>query len=210
MVKAEREQLEFLRVTTISDGIFAIALTLLVLTIKLPAPDAHHSLGSKLSSENGEIVAYVLSFAVIARYWMFHHRLFAFLARADGRFIAANFVFLALIAFVPFPTELLGSYGGHTVTVVFYAVTLGTVSLTAVGLLHLAHRRGLYLAPESFAFDLRALRPAIVFAISIPIAFLSPTVAAYSWLLLFFHRPAHSLPFPSSVDDGTPPADDGG
>src|SRR5258708_20494921 len=100
-----------------SDGVFAIAITLLVLNFRVPQVPSHgvdaHLLDA-LTDETGTLTGFVVSFYVVARFWIAHHRLSVLLRRVDSTFIALNLVFLGAIVFLPFPTEILARYGHST------------------------------------------------------------------------------------------------
>ena len=177
------ESLEFERVAFFSDAVFAIAMTLLVVGIGIPRV---HDLGDKTT----EIFSFFLSFLVIGLYWLAHHRFFSKLTSVDVRFMKINLVYLAAIAFMPFPTALVGTYGdGEAVVIVLYAITLGIASLLDAVLFWHAQRAGLLrkrLSDRAFRnYLVASLAPAAVFAISIPIALVDPGLALISWLLIF-------------------------
>ncbi len=137
------EELEFDRVAFFSDAVFAIAMTLLVVGIGIPhVSDA--KLGEALSGKDAEIFSFFLSFVVIGFYWLAHHRFFTRLAAVDVRFMQINMLYLAAIAFMPFPTALVGTYGPKPVTVVLYAITLGTASFLDAALFWHSQRAGLF------------------------------------------------------------------
>jgi TMEM175 potassium channel family protein len=179
------------RVLNFSDAVFAIAITLLVLNLKVPhltGRDVNHRLLDALGHDSGLLAGFVISFYVIARYWMSHHRLSILLRRVDTPFIVLNLVFLAFIVFVPFPTEVLGVYGGTTTAVVFYAGTMVPTGLLSWATWEYALRKGLDdgRAPAGTRRQakLRNGYLVIVFAISIPVAFADPGAAQVMWALL--------------------------
>jgi uncharacterized membrane protein len=149
-------------------------------------------LTDELLEQRGELFAYALSFAVVALFWWEHHRLLGRLARYDGPFIFLNLVLLALVALVPYPSEVLGEYPNARAAVVFYAVVLCAASTALGGLWAYAASASL-LAPAA-APHVTPLRlvdefvPAIVFGASIPILFASTTFPKLLWFLLFFRR----------------------
>jgi TMEM175 potassium channel family protein len=100
------------RLEAFSDGVFAIAITLLVLEIKVPdhAALAGSSLGDYLWHYWPKYFAYILSFISIGIYWANHHYLFKLFKRTDHIFNMLNVLFLMTIAFLPFPTAVLGEY----------------------------------------------------------------------------------------------------
>lgn len=93
------------RLETFADGVFAIAITLLVLGIRVPGAneDLAHALGAQWPS----FFAYVVSFLTIGIMWVQHHRLFTVIGRSNPTFAMINVIFLMFIAFVPYPTEVL-------------------------------------------------------------------------------------------------------
>src|SRR5262249_33874922 len=126
----------------------------------------------------------------IGLYWLSHHRFFTKLAAVDVRFMKLNLVYLAAIAFMPFPTALVGTYGdSQSVVIVLYAVTLGIASLLDALLFWHAQHAGLLrrrLTDRAFRnYLVAAVAPAVVFAISIPIATVDTSLALLSWLLIF-------------------------
>ena len=185
------EELEFDRVAFFSDAVFAIAMTLLVVGIGIPHVRDTSAIGEKVGEKGNEIFGFFLSFLVIGFYWLAHHRFFSKLAAVDVRFMKINLVYLAAIAFMPFPTALVGLYGSdEAVVIVLYAVTLGVASMLETCLFFHSQRAGLLrrrLDGEAFRnYLIASLAPAVVFAISIPIALLGdPGLALLSWLLIF-------------------------
>lgn len=99
------------RTIAFSDGVFAIAITLLVLSIDVPDGFARKELSEFIRDEWPQFFAYFLSFAVIGRFWIGHHHVFSMLQDFDRRLIVLNLAYLSMIVLVPFPTELLGEYG---------------------------------------------------------------------------------------------------
>jgi uncharacterized membrane protein len=181
---ATEREFDYDRTVALSDGVFAIALTLLILNVANPEGG---SFGDRLSDVAPALGAYALSFAVIGMLWIRHHALWRDMRRIDGRLVTLNLVYLGLIAFIPYPTGLLSDQGDTSFAVVAYAATLSLTALVAAGTRVYCGRRGL-LKPESISAAEAAARPFIVagvFAISIPIAFISPSAAEWTWLLLF-------------------------
>jgi uncharacterized membrane protein len=179
------ESTDLARIVAFTDGVFAIAITLLVLSLNVPRGLSSSELREYLSGFEGEVFAYFLSFAVIGRFWMAHHRLFGMLRRFDRPLIVLNLAYLSLIVLIPFPTELLGTYGDSSVSVILYAFVVGSTALLGMIKVRYIVRREL-VRPDALA-DARAL-PAqmrsapIVFYASIPIALLSPALGQLAWL----------------------------
>jgi uncharacterized membrane protein len=103
-----RESLEFARIVNLSDAVFAIAMTLLVLGLEVPDVAASQ-LPEALAGIVPNLVAFLLAFGLVANVWWQHHKLFARLARIDRVAIALNLALLGAVALVPFPTGLLGA-----------------------------------------------------------------------------------------------------
>ncbi len=162
----------------------AVAITLLVLNIETPTV-AKDDLGEALVDLLPSLGAYVLSFALIGRYWFFHHRLFATFARVDSRLIVLNLVFLMLIALVPFATDLSDKYSTAPVAAATFGATLGLAALVNWSMATHARRAGLLkegaLEDADPADRLMGLGIALIFFLSVPVAFVSPTVAWLMW-----------------------------
>ena len=112
------------RIVNFSDGVFAIVITLLILTIEVPdIPPASvaQELPSRLLALTPDLLSYVISFLVIAIYWQAHHSVFEPIRGYDRTLLWLNFLFLMTISFLPFPTSLLDEYGEQQLTVVIYA-----------------------------------------------------------------------------------------
>jgi uncharacterized membrane protein len=179
---------EFGRVVAFSDGIFAIAMTLLIVAVAVPTISDADSVGDLADALNDQSEAYItffISFAVIGRYWVAHHQFFSFLGRLDLQLIWVNLLYLAFIAFLPFPTDLLGTYFENPLSVSVYAACVAIVSGLEVVMLRRAFRA------ELFARDipepvyrwgvLASTAPVLFFVLSIPVAFLSTTAAVLMW-----------------------------
>ncbi len=124
--------LELDRVVNFSDGVFAIAMTLLVLSLHVPLTlDTKYSgqaLDTHLWHEFRDVLpnlfGYALSFAVISRTWLAHHRAFRVIERIDHTFIDLNLMMLAFVALAPFPTEVFGAYPQSRTATVVYAASI--------------------------------------------------------------------------------------
>jgi uncharacterized membrane protein len=182
-----RESVEFARIVAFTDGVFAIAITLLVLSLEVPSDLPGSGLHEFLFDAWPQLFAYFLSFAVIGRFWISHHRAFSMLHDFDRRLLVLNLAYLSLIVLIPFPTELLGDYGDQTDAVVAYAAVLGTAALLSWLMIRHALGRGHVHAGARTAAERASagiLQPVIVFYVSIPIAFLSPLIGQLAWLAL--------------------------
>ena len=175
------------RLLALSDGIFAIAATLLVLNLHPDAP--FFGQGGSI----GAIAAYALSFVVVGTFWLGHHRMFSIIQRADVRLLALNVAFLFFVSALPFVTAVLNSditYHSAPEGTSVYAGTLALMALVELAMwLYACAGRRLVPAdlPQRVVLG-RAVgmaAAAAVFASSIPIAFfVNADLAKYWWLLL--------------------------
>ena len=123
------------RILSLSDGIFAFAITLLVLNLTVPTLNqaaTSTDLLSSLWTESSKFIAYIVSFYVISNYWLAHHRVFRYVKKYDSRLIQLNLFFLLFITLVPFFTQLISSYGSlESAEEIFYlSQALGGALLT--------------------------------------------------------------------------------
>jgi uncharacterized membrane protein len=185
--RREENEIEFSRIVAFSDGVFAIAITLLVLNLGVPEHIHGDDLTSSLLDQWQDLLAYALSFAVIGRFWIVHHRFFGDVTGFDSRLLALNLFYLAWIVLIPFSSQVLGDHAEDTGAVVLYALNLAGVTLVGTWLFTDAERAGLTKSDpsERNEFRRRALTIAGVFLASIPVAFINPHIAPYMWLALF-------------------------
>jgi uncharacterized membrane protein len=180
------------RFLAFSDGVFAFAATLLVVSLAAPVVghDQESDLTSRLVALWPQALAYAISFLVVTSFWSAHRQLFRRIRRLDATLTAMNAGLLLLVAALPFPSSVLGLYASTPVAVALYAGTL-----TAIGILLLAVR--LYALSENLfrrtgggphedrVETLQALSYPAVFALSIPIAYATiPSRAMYFWIVL--------------------------
>ena len=119
------------RVEAVSDGVFAIAITLLVLTIS--QPEHYSNLAHELGHRWPSLAAYVVSFGVIGIMWFNHHSMFTHIERVDRVFFYLNLLLLMTVAFLPYPTGVFGqalAQGlGTRTAAVFYSATMAVNAL---------------------------------------------------------------------------------
>lgn len=179
----------FDRLVNFSDAIVAIAATLLV----LPLVDKASAIGSTpipqfLQENSIAFIVFVLSFVVIGRFWLAHHRFFEHLRSFSSGLMLFNLLWLLGIVFLPFPTELIVS--GHSVTTLAAAVYIGTmlfISIASLGMAIVARRNHNILHdPEKYrkAFVL-SVATTVVTAIAFLISLIWPMIGLWAlWLLL--------------------------
>jgi len=148
------ERNETVRIEAFSDGVFAIAITLLVLGIQVPK--AHDlgvggSLGTALLRQWPHYLAFVTSFVTIFAQWVNHHRIFSFIQRTDHPFLYWNGALLLFVTFMPFPTALLAEHflqPGARIAGGVFAGTYVASALAFKGLWQHASAKGRLLAPN--------------------------------------------------------------
>jgi uncharacterized membrane protein len=187
--RQERE-VEFSRIVAFSDGVFAIAITLLVLNLHIPADIPGDQVFDALRHQDSDLLAYALSFAVIGRLWMVHHRFFGEVTHIDDRLLSLNLTYLAFVVLIPFTSEILGDHGNTTAGVIIYAANLLLLNAIAATMFFYAGRSGM--AGDDFQryierpLRMRSLSVGAVFALSIPVAVVSPTVSILMWVFSVF------------------------
>jgi uncharacterized membrane protein len=191
--KREEHETEFGRIVAFSDGVFSIAITLLVLNLHIGRDLANSEVGHALWEQREQLLAYAISFAVIARFWVVHHSFFGEVTAFDARLIGLNMLYLGCIVLTPFSSEVLGEYAGSSAAVVLYAANLAGVVLIAQWMSWDARGAGLTSIDDATQREnlIRGYFIAAVFLFSIAVAFVAPHVAPYIWLLLFFEGRAH-------------------
>jgi uncharacterized membrane protein len=115
------------RVEALVDGIFSVAMTLLVLDIKLPEGlqfTSNEDMLRHFASVEFSFGIYVASFCVLAMFWIAHHFQFKYVVRVDGTLLWLNLIFLLLVTLVPFSTNLIASHGTLQVSVILYAANV--------------------------------------------------------------------------------------
>jgi uncharacterized membrane protein len=120
------------RIEALTDGIFAIAMTLMVFDIKLPAGTSPLGLRHELIRLWPRFLAYAISFIMLGVYWVGHHNQYHYIRRTDRPFLWINIFFLMGISLIPFSTGLLGQYSGERTALIVYGLNL----IMAGGLLY--------------------------------------------------------------------------
>jgi uncharacterized membrane protein len=125
------------RLEAFSDGVFAIAITLLVLDIHVPKPDPATTLAHELGAQWPSYVAYVVSFLTIGIIWMNHHAMISRLARVDRAIMTWNLALLLTVGVLPFTTALMATYlkesRGQNLAAAIYGGSFLAMSLAFTG-----------------------------------------------------------------------------
>jgi uncharacterized membrane protein len=145
-VRYDRDTPEFARVANLSDAVFAIAMTLLVLTLDVPDPAAG-PLAEALLDTLPQLIAFVLAFALVANIWWEHHKFMARLATLDRPLIGATLVLLGAVALVPYPTSLIGMAPTDSAAAVPFIGLFVFIGVLILVLHWHAQRAGAWLTP---------------------------------------------------------------
>jgi uncharacterized membrane protein len=178
------------RILALSDGVFAIAITLLILEIAVPAKTSDAGLPKALLELWPRYLAYLVSFVVIARFWTTHRLAFRLIAYDDAVLVWLNLLLLMFVAFLPFPTAVVGEHAGSPAAAILYATAVILASIASVACWWYASGRGNLLRPDVGRGQVRALRARgvagpVLFALTLPIALFAPYAAEITWLLAF-------------------------
>lgn len=189
------------RVEAFSDGVMAIAITLLVLNIHVPAVSS--GLAHELARQWSEYAAYAVTFFVIGIMWLNHHAMFRQVAAVDTPLLACNILLLLFIAFLPFPTSLVAQYltkgnDGRVATAI-YSITMVLIGCGYVLLWWYLERHPHLLRPEFGAAGARrAVQRSVIgpllYGASIIVAVIAPVacLVVYAALAVYFIFPVGS------------------
>jgi uncharacterized membrane protein len=187
----QQERIGLDRLIFFSDAVFAIAITVLVLDIHLPAGGDiadNHQLLLMLTGLWPKYFAYILSFWVIGLYWISHHRKFLIIKRFDNRLLRLNLLLLMVIAFIPFPTAVMSENGNRTATI-FYSLIMAFGGLLVFSLWwHAVRNHNLIDAHLDRQFIRREVAAPLatvgMFMLSIGIAFINENLVRLCWMFL--------------------------
>ncbi len=168
------------RLEAFSDGVFAFAATLLV--IELRVPDLHGASNAQASHAlvalARPLLAYLTSFLVIGVIWLNHHPVFKGLTDVDRPTVLLNLALLIVVAFLPFPTELISEYGNLATIVSFYGLAQAATGATFCALWFYVERR--YRIPSGAVQSRRAIVSSRWWAAAYPLVALGGSLAAFA------------------------------
>ena len=198
---------EFGRVLAFSDGIFAIAMTLLVIAITVPTisdTDSAKDLADALGDNTEAYISFFISFAVIGRYWVAHHQFFALLTRMDTRLVWVNLIYLGFVALPPVSDGRVG----HVLRQSPRGVGLCDRRRdrerprgAAAALCARLRADAAQMSPEIYRWAVvMSFTPVLFFLASVPVAFISTTLATLLWF--------GTVPLAIATRNRTPPGFD--
>jgi uncharacterized membrane protein len=173
------------RLHALTDGIFAIVMTLMVLELKLPKVDGQTSgeLWHALLDQKTVFISYFVSFALLFVYWRAHNFVITVLAKnIDINLLTINGLFLFLVGLVPFSTQLAGTFNHIPLAISIYALNIITIGLSVIVMRSYVERSDRIdnvsrTAPQRRAALIRTTLPIIFAAVAIPISFLNTGLA---------------------------------
>jgi len=180
------------RLVGFSDGVVAIAITLLILPLVDAASDYDGSVGTFVVEHLGKLLLFLLSFAVIGNFWLVHHRTFERITSYNTPLLWANLLWLLSIVFLPFPTALLASSpGGDRASYVLY---VGTMVVTTAA--ELVIQTIIVRTPELQAEEVRGtltvrpyVTPLVIMVVALLIAALLPGIGLWGLALFALSGP---------------------
>ena len=174
------------RIEALTDGIYAVAMTLLVIELKLPA---HELINNQADLVNAvghllpKFVAWIISFLVLSMFWLGHHRLFQIVRHVDGKLVGLNLVQLGLASLMPFSSALSGEFGATLFSQLFYSMNMALLAVLALLIARYIRRHPelcIHAMPESVyrAARFRVTGLIVISAAAVGIAIMLPGAGA--------------------------------
>ena len=178
------------RIAAISDGVFAIAMTLLVLDLKLPVlepPVSSEVFHRAVIRQLPKFVSWIISFAILCRLWSVQHLLLKLNERKTRLFTVWNFIFLGTISFIPFPTSLISEHPDQSLSVVVFSLTILCAWATMLGMRRCYKGIDYHTVEEDSL--LRSIKPFVILTpivtmISFSLTFVKPQLGVWIWIFL--------------------------
>lgn len=181
------------RLAAFTDGVFAIAITLLVLDLELPDVSGK-TIAELIQADLPKFYSWLISFLALGTLWLHHHYIVSQLRCSDVTILLLNLVLLLFVSVTPWTTSLIGAYSDQSIAVVLFSSSLGLawLSIALIGM-H-ARKCGLVLqdAPKpepGLMTTLVSVRGALIALLSVGLAYVDTTWAILVWLLLFLMHP---------------------
>lgn len=175
------------RVVTLTDGVFAIVITILVLEISVPSGLGEQSLREALDEIGAELVAWVISFVIVGMYWVWHRDLFALVRYVNRDVVWLNLLFMLPAALIPFVASVLGEYPEEPLALHLYGSVLIATSLVRYLLYaYIMRRPELLWAPASIRGrrigGMLAVAPIPVYLVAMSLASVAPQASLAAFL----------------------------
>ena len=178
------------RLEALADGIFAIAMTLMVLNLALPeAGKGLTELHSLLFGQLDKFFCYALSFVLLAVFWISHHQQFHFIKRTDGKHLWINIFFLMFVALIPFSTSLVGDYSQEPLAEVFFGSNIFMLSMLLLCSWTYATNHHRLVdpsldAPRIALAKKRGAATMLIAVLAIGLSFINPQISSFAYLLI--------------------------
>ena len=196
------------RLDSLTDGIFAVAMTLLVIDLKLPEAvpfQNSEALAQAIADLVPRLISWVISFMVLAFFWWGHSRALHYVRTVDGRLALINLLFLAAVSFTPFASAVSGTHPNLFAAQFVYSLTMALNALAAMALWRYIHRHP-ELCETAMPVEVyrgARLRTGMLVAISVVacvIAWFLPTAGNVAFMMMAFVRPlARRLGGPGAI-----------
>jgi uncharacterized membrane protein len=179
--------LDTVRIQALCDGVFAVAMTLLILDVKVPL--SSNDLWGHLYALRFKVLSYVFSFVILGIYWVGHHNQYHYIRRADRTLLWLNLLFFLTIAFIPFSAALIAAHTGERIAVSVYGVNL----ILAGGMLYLIWwyaTAGFRLVDKTLNPDvvrlakIKIIQAPVVYLGAIAVSFVSPAISVIAYVLV--------------------------
>lgn len=175
------------RLNTLTDGVFAIVMTLLVFDLTLPRES--ENLAADLARLLPNFLSYAFSFVILGVYWTAHHRLMEFITQGDHFLLWLNILFLMFVSLIPFSAGLLSHYGATRIALEVYGLNLVMVGLSHLLTLGYAVRGGRLIGQQFSPLStqaglLLAGLPVIVYLVAMSIAWVNPLASLFAFVFV--------------------------
>ena len=183
------------RLLALTDGVVAIALTLLVLQLQVPVTRScnnirtpRSSLWEALDVDVAELTSYLVSFVVIAQFWLVHHRVLRGMRGHSEGLAWRNFGFLLTLTLMPFTSDLIGRYGSNPLAITFFGINLIAISLSTQWIFSTRQATTCSSTSDAQLHDelagrIRAILVVAIVLLTIIVAWVDASVAKFGWVL---------------------------
>jgi len=177
------------RLEALGDAVFAFALTLLALDLRLPAIEGN-SLGQGMLALLPKLRIFVFAFLLIAQQWDVHQRTMMHIARADGIFVWLYLLSLMFVVLMPASADILGRFPLQPISLVFFGINMALLSLTSLIMWRYASsNRGRLLDSDIKSYIVKIISrlwlfPPIIILVTMPLAYLNPYLVYAIWVLM--------------------------
>lgn len=178
------------RIEAFSDGVLAIVITLLVLELRVPEIEGEptaQALAAAFGALTPKIISFILSFVIVAIFWVNHHQLFHSIRHTDRMLLWLNMLFLLFISAVPFPTAVIGEYPQNAFAVAFFGVIMLGAGLAFALMRWYASFPGQLIAADPMVLRRgvrRSLLSPALYLLGTVVAFVSPVIAIAIYILV--------------------------